>query len=389
MLNIKISWWGIYVITAFVLGCIKINISNGDIYFIDLFSAMTFFYVVVNIPHSIRTKSFIFIISYVLICCLISINSSIRHGVQLPTIVGMVRYFEYLIWGIAFFIKYQHNYDAGKIPIEVNILYFFLLFVSVLQFFGSTIYLESWQEFNFKYGDGFRAPGVFLHPNINSFFLSFFPLLYFYGKRDNTRIQILVAAVITLALVLTNSRGNFAIASIAFVMLYVRGIKITLLATFSVLAVIAISSYIDYSGLAGWLRLDSNYSLTDNTSFTLRLELWESALKMFYQSPILGQGFKQFPVLTDVFIWGDSGNGVEEVKTHANSFILGSLAENGLVFTLLILYRMKKILAEYGLSFFLLFSFILMYDDLFHDPYSMTLLLFMAISLTRYKQDEK
>ncbi|MEX5715279.1 polysaccharide biosynthesis C-terminal domain-containing protein [Serratia ureilytica] len=43
MLNIKISWWGIYVITAFVLGCIKINIGNGDIYFIDLFSAMTFF----------------------------------------------------------------------------------------------------------------------------------------------------------------------------------------------------------------------------------------------------------------------------------------------------------------------------------------------------------
>jgi hypothetical protein len=48
MLNIKISWWGIYVITAFVLGCIKINIGNGDIYFIDLFSAMTFFYVVVT-----------------------------------------------------------------------------------------------------------------------------------------------------------------------------------------------------------------------------------------------------------------------------------------------------------------------------------------------------
>ncbi|CAI0912646.1 O-antigen ligase family protein [Serratia liquefaciens] len=389
MMNIKISWWGIYVLTAFILGCVKVNIGNGDVYFIDIFSALTFFYVVTNIPNSIRTKSFIFIISYTLICCLIAVNSSIRHGVQLPTIVGMVRYFEYLIWGVAFFIKYQHNYDTGKVPIEIKILYIFLLAVSILQFFGFTVFLESWQEFNFKYGDGFRAPGVFLHPNINSFFLSFFPILYFYGRRENIRIQMLVAFIIVVALVLTNSRGNFAIASIAFVMLYVRGIKITLLAVFAVLGVIGISSYIDYSGLAGWLRLDSSYSLTDNTSFTLRLQLWESALKMFYQSPILGQGFKQFPVLTDVFIWGDSGNGVEEVKTHANSFILGSLAENGLVFTLLILYRMKKILAEYGTMFFSLFVFILMYDDLFHDPYSMTLLLFMAISLTRYKLDEK
>lgn len=393
MLNLKLSWWGLYLLTAFIFGSIKIDVGSGDVFVIDIFSAMTFFYLITHIPSKVKTKAILFISVYCFLCLLITIHSSILHGVQLSAVVGMVRYFEYLIWGIAFFLRYR-SVDAegeGGGPLEIKLIYIFILSVSILQFLGVKIFLESWQEYSYKYGSGFRVPGVFLHPNINSFFLSFFPILYFYRGRAVLRIQMLVAFMILLSFILTNSRGNIAIAGIGFVLLYVRGLKMMLLATVAILAAVVVSSIVDYTNLADWLRLDSKSSLSDNSSFTLRLALWNSALALFYHSPLLGHGFKQFPFLTDIYIWGDTGNGVEAFKTHANSFILGSLAETGAVFVLLILHKVKRILVEYGNAFFVLFIFILLYDDLFHDPYSMALLLFMMISLTgtRYSNDEK
>ena len=130
-----------------------------------------------------------------------------------------------------------------------------------------------------------------------------------------------------------------------------------------------------------------NKDLMEDSSVILRLMLWKDAFDLAYHSYFIGNGINSFKYLTNIWIWGNFGYGTELYKTHANSFFLEHLADEGILYVIFVYMLFYKYIYRHFKSNFFTFisSFTILitsfYDDLLHDPIAISNIIF-AIVLT-------
>ncbi len=188
-------------------------------------------------------------------------------------------------------------------------------------------------KFDF-YGIQFLRPyGTFPHPNVLAAYLLIVCLIIFLVKSSKIRFNALAYILSFVVVVLSISRSVIVVA-VSLVFLMIRGKKLW----FFCLLILLISPilYVRYASLVG----------VDNLTLIRREQLAESAIKIFWHSPIFGIGINNFiPFASSQLIAGPS----RFLQPVHNIFLL-SLAETGIVGTL-------GFLIFIGVPMYLLFKF--------------------------------
>ncbi len=188
-----------------------------------------------------------------------------------------------------------------------------------------------------------RVFSVFVYPNsLAGFLLASFPLTLFYGamhrewfERKNVKKLIAYAIVVPLpcfvSFLLTQSKAAFlSLLIVAGVSIIAARKKLRLkpkVLLVSLLAVLILLSGVLLSPLGRKLIIYTA-DLTEKGSYTLgqRLDYWSTGLKMFVASPVIGNGFNSFGLLSPKY----RSPGAGEARSAHNNF-LQILIETGVV----------------------------------------------------------
>lgn len=290
------------------------------------------------------------------------------NNLPFSVLAHFVRYIEY-----SFFLLFLIALKRSTLIACFIFANIFIICIAIFQYAGVYLFLSDVEKANFTYNQNdLRIISIFQHPNIFAIYLT--SAIAVFIKEFNVSPVLLGYIILNLvALFLTNSRGVMLITffSVVFYLVYKYNFLGMLLTGILFLILIMLIQVLGVEYLSEKLRLKED--ITSDNSVLLRLSLWWSAITISFNNYLLPNGFISFKYLTDVYVWSDFGHGVEEYKTHANSFLLEHLVNEGFVFVFyvywLLVRSLKGLFKEPSLFIFgvtILGSSI--YDDLLHDP---------------------
>lgn len=316
----------------------NLNINLNLIYL--LIAAIAFVSIIINRKYiEINKYKLLWLISlmFMFITCINSIN--IHHSLQY-----IYLYAQALI--IFIFLTINTRYNIKNIKIH-KLFLGICLFFSLLEYFFPDIYFDVIKNFftdesviriNNYLIQG-RYVGLNLFPGLNAFFMAVgmgISIVSIWNKKEkkiaSLIINIILFILYMIAILLTTSRAMLLASSISLLILvtiythtnikkrikaiYVLGI------TLFIMIIIAMKFIPDMLNVFG--------RMTDKTTIDNRLILYNFALDLFNEKPLLGQGINTFVGLTFM-------NSEMIEKTFAHNVVIQLLAETGLIGTIAII----------------------------------------------------
>ncbi len=253
----------------------------------------------INIPSILRNRNIIKCLIFLFIVLLVSNFSSIAPKLSFWgsyfRMQGLYSYMHYFLFFFLILFTLRKDVQWKNANNCICLIYFFLLFLAVLQFLGfDPFFFQSFQN----HGD--RIAASFSNPNFFASFLLLlaFPVLAFLDKKNNFYIGLIILLSF-FVLILTGSKGaiiGFIVGFFFYALFNKKYLKDKKYLYFLGLVLSLIFSVIFFASKTNFLyRFDLNKEnlLSTNT----RLEIWEDSLIMIQDKTIFGFGLETFPIV--------------------------------------------------------------------------------------------
>jgi O-antigen ligase len=241
---------------------------------------------------------------------------------------------QYACYGIGFLAGSQMFRDQRSVGWLIGLLVILATVISalaLLQFF-----VDSPFGINFQLGSTRRVMSTLGNAAyLGGFLAMLLPVALGKTLEDGaTRVRVLsgiAVAVMTVALLLTQSRSSIvaAVAACALLVILTKSARPAMIAGVAgALLVLAVAAVIAVPSVSS--RLVDALSFDENVSFVRRAYFWEAGMKAVVDAPLLGHGPGSHPYIIPRFRSPDYWmNGSEDVVPHAHNEFLEAAVELG------------------------------------------------------------